>query len=89
MPFRSKKQRSKFWAMADRGEISESKVREWEHKTKNKKSLPERVSKKEGSWVFSRAYSHGARVALTKIAVDFKQVRTLLQLTALGKIGKT
>jgi hypothetical protein len=43
MPFKSEAQRRKFHAMAARGEISESKVREWEHETPNKDSLPYRV----------------------------------------------
>lgn len=43
MPFQSKSQRRKFHAMLDRGEISKSKVDEWERKTKGK--LPERMKK--------------------------------------------
>src|SRR5512136_2201594 len=44
MPFKSKAQRRKFYAMANRGEISHAKVKEWERHTKGKK-LPERVKK--------------------------------------------
>jgi hypothetical protein len=44
-PFRSEAQRRKFYAMAERGEISKKKVQEYEEKTKG--DLPERVSKKE------------------------------------------
>lgn len=50
MPFKSEAQRRLFHVMADRGEISEKKVKEWEHKTKNKKELPMHV-KKEASYV--------------------------------------
>jgi hypothetical protein len=43
MPFKSKAQRRLFWAKENRGEISKKTVEEWEHATKNKKSLPEHV----------------------------------------------
>jgi len=43
MPFKSDAQRRKFYAMAERGEISKSKVAEYERKTKG--DLPERVGK--------------------------------------------
>ena len=46
MPFRSKAQRRKFYAMAKRGEISMRKVKEWEKET-GKKKLPERAKKKK------------------------------------------
>lgn len=42
MPFKSKAQRRKFYAMANRGEISRGTVKEWEDATKGKK-LPEKV----------------------------------------------
>lgn len=45
MPFVSESQRRKFYAMANRGEISKKKVKEWEDATPDKK-LPERVEKK-------------------------------------------
>jgi hypothetical protein len=57
MPFKSKAQRKLFWAKANRGEISKSTVREWEHATKNKAKLPEHVSK-------SAAYAAGQNYAL-------------------------
>jgi len=44
-PFRSESQRRKFYAMAERGEISKNKVKEYEEETKG--DLPERVKKKE------------------------------------------
>ena len=43
-PFRSEDQRRKFYAMADRGEIPEATVSEYEEKTRG--DLPERVSAK-------------------------------------------
>lgn len=46
LPFKSKAQRRKFYAMLKRGEISKSKVEEWERETKGKR-LPERVKKKK------------------------------------------
>ena len=42
MPFKSKAQRRKFYAMADRGEIPMSTVKRWEEHTGDKK-IPERV----------------------------------------------
>lgn len=44
-PFQSESQRRKFYAMAERGEISKNKVKEYEEETKG--DLPERVKKKE------------------------------------------
>lgn len=44
MPFRSKAQFRKFFAMAGRGEIPMAKAKEWAHETPNIKALPERVS---------------------------------------------
>jgi hypothetical protein len=43
-PFASEAQRRKFYAMAERGEISNKKVAEYEEKTKG--DLPERVRAK-------------------------------------------
>jgi hypothetical protein len=55
MPFKSEAQRRLFHAKAARGEISKATVHEWEHATKNKKSLPQHVKK---------AYDRGAAAAL-------------------------
>jgi len=46
MPFKSKSQRRKFYAMMNKGEISKKTVDEWETATKGKK-LPEKVKKKK------------------------------------------
>jgi hypothetical protein len=54
MPFKSEAQRRLFHVMAEKGEISPEKVREWEHATKNKKSLPMHVKK---------SYALGSEVA--------------------------
>lgn len=45
MPFKSEAQKRKFYAMQERGEISKSKVAEYERKTKG--DLPERVKNRE------------------------------------------
>jgi hypothetical protein len=45
MPFRSSSQRGKFYAMADRGEISKKTVKHWEDVTPKGKKLPEHVKK--------------------------------------------
>jgi hypothetical protein len=47
MPFKSQAQRKKFYAMAERGEISKDKVAEWEKET-GKKKLPKKAKKKKG-----------------------------------------
>jgi hypothetical protein len=50
MPFKSKAQRRKFYAMESRGEISKSTVDKWESHTPKGKKLPERV--KQSSVVY-------------------------------------
>jgi hypothetical protein len=45
VPFKSEAQRRKFYAMAERGEMPKSKVREYENATRG--SLPERVGDRE------------------------------------------
>jgi len=40
MPFTSKKQRGKFYAMASRGEISKAKVAQWDAETPDDKAMP-------------------------------------------------
>lgn len=45
MPFKSEAQRRKFYAMADRGEISQETLHHWEEATKGK-HLPNRVKHK-------------------------------------------
>lgn len=52
MPFRSAAQRRKFYAMAERGEISKSKVKEYEDATKG--DLPERVRAKAKAKKYSQ-----------------------------------
>lgn len=46
MPFKSKAQMRKFFAMYNRGEISKKTLDKWLKHTPNKKNLPERVGKK-------------------------------------------
>lgn len=53
MPFASEAQRRKFYAMAERGEISKEKVSEYEHETKE--NLPERVRAKEKAQKYTRS----------------------------------
>ena len=43
MPFKSKAQRRKFYAMMNRGEVSKQTVEKWERHTPKDKPLPERV----------------------------------------------
>lgn len=49
MPFKSEAQRRLFHAKADRGEISQKTVHEWEHKTKNKEDLPYHAKHKKSA----------------------------------------
>jgi hypothetical protein len=45
MPFESEAQRRKFYAMAERGEISKQKVAEYEKETRG--NIPERIKAKD------------------------------------------
>ena len=47
MPFKSKAQFHKFFAMANRGEIPMTKAKEWAKETPDIKSLPEKVNPRE------------------------------------------
>lgn len=59
MPFQSEAQRRKFYAMAERGEISKSKVREYEEETKGK--LPERIKAKNKAAKYIKQRKEGSR----------------------------
>lgn len=65
MPFVSESQRRKFYAMANRGEISKKKVKEWEDATPDKK-LPERVDKT--AELFMEMGKNAARIVATEAA---------------------
>lgn len=52
MPFKSEAQRRKFYAMAERGEISKAKVKEYEEATEG--NLPERVRAKAKAKKYSQ-----------------------------------
>ena len=45
MPFKSKAQMKMFYAKESRGELPSGTAKEWAHKTKSIKSLPEHVVK--------------------------------------------
>lgn len=70
MPFRSKAQRRKFYAMKARGQMSQKKIDEWESHTK-KKGLPERVRK--------HAYYLGCAAALEKIGMSAESFEDFAQ----------
>lgn len=53
MPFKSRAQARKFFAMARRGEISKETLNEWVEATPNIKKLPERVGHKKKAFVLS------------------------------------
>ena len=46
MPFKSKAQMGKFFAMEKRGELKKGVAEEWARATPSVKSLPERVARK-------------------------------------------
>lgn len=62
MPFASKAQRRKFYAMESRGEISMKKVKEYERETKG--PLPERVKKKHNPGTVLYADPKGRRLPI-------------------------
>jgi hypothetical protein len=64
-PFKSESQRRKFYAMAERGEISKGKVAEYERETK--KGLPEKVKSDEN------------RAAAKAKAVKFKKKKEMIE----------
>jgi hypothetical protein len=59
MPFQSEAQRRKFYAMAERGEISRDKVREYEEETEGK--LPERIKAKRKATKYIKQKKEGSR----------------------------
>jgi hypothetical protein len=69
VPFKSQAQRKKFYAMANRGEISRGTVKEWEDATPKGKKLPEHVKK---------SHLLGAAAALERFG--FKQAAEELRL---------
>lgn len=62
MPFESKSQMRKFFAMEKRHELPKGKAEEWAHKTKDLKSLPEHVKKSE-------LYEVGVKIALDEVGL--------------------
>lgn len=69
MPFKSKAQRRKFYAMARRGEISDDVVEKWEAETRKNIKLPEKIK---------HAQLRGAADALEQLG--FKQAAEELRL---------
>jgi hypothetical protein len=59
MPFKSEAQRRKFYAMAERGEISRAKVREYEEETEGK--LPKRTEAKRKAAKYIKQKKEGSR----------------------------
>jgi hypothetical protein len=65
MPFQSKAQRRKFYALKERGQMSQKKIDEWEDKTPA--SIPERKKK---AFFGQGAYYEGHLTALQKLGLD-------------------
>ncbi len=56
MPFKSKRQMRKFFAMESKGELPKGKAEEWAHETPNIGKLPEQVKRStKGSPEFTDA----------------------------------
>jgi hypothetical protein len=53
MPFKSQKQRAKFYALEKEGKISKDTVEKWESETPKDKKLPVRATKKSHSLLVS------------------------------------
>lgn len=47
MPFKSKSQLRKFFAMEKRGELPKGEAEKWAHETKNIKKLPNKVKRRK------------------------------------------
>ena len=77
MPFKSKKQMGKFFAMEDRGDLPEGTAERWAHHTKNIKKLPEKVHKKAASFDYQLGFDVGQ--ALVKQAVGIEQAPAAIQ----------
>lgn len=54
MPFRSKSQMRRFFAMESRGELPKGKAEEWARETPNIKNLPQKVKKSKRKKIINR-----------------------------------
>jgi hypothetical protein len=75
MPFKSEAQRRKFYAMANRGEISKKTVKEWQDATGDKQ-LPERMGAK-----------HATSASLDNLKLSEEQLAYLQTAKNLGKLA--
>jgi len=96
MPFKSKAQRRKFYAMARSGEISPETVEKWEKETPKGKKLPEHVEKKAsrrekqtaGEKIRRGALIGSATATGAGIGVSGSAIHDLLQKRKLDKLEK-
>lgn len=80
MPFKSKKQWKKFFAMANRGEIPESKAKEWARETKTPyKKLPKKKRTKKAA-LLKMAADLGRLHAYNEAGLDKEAAGRLLPL---------
>jgi hypothetical protein len=78
MPFQSKAQRRKFYALKERGEMSQKTIDEWESHTPS--SLPERKKTQEHAHRRkSAAYLEGCRAAIEKLGFDAEMFEEFAQ----------
>jgi hypothetical protein len=96
MPFKSKAQRRKFYAMARSGEISPETVEKWEKETPKGKKLPEHVEKKAsrrekqtaGEKIRRGALIGSATATGAGIGISGSAIHDLLQKRKLDKLEK-
>ena len=69
MPYKSKAQQRKFFAMESRGELPKGTALEWAHETPNLKSLPEHVKK---STLLAHAHDSGSGIAKSQLRAGEK-----------------
>lgn len=89
MPFKSKAQMRKFYALEAKGELPEGTAHEWANETRNIKKLPERVKKRkkkksmENELQFKRLYL----AAFEKLAADKADRAKRTGLGLFGSVG--
>ena len=74
MPFQSKAQRRKFYALKARGEMDQKTIDEWEEETPD--NIPER---KKNAMVRAQLYAAGARHAFAKLGLDASDFQEFAQ----------
>ena len=77
MPFKSEAQRRKFYALKERGKMTQKKIDEWESKTP--KNIPERVKKKSNKSSKTGAGRMDGRFSLAGGGGSFRELSEKLK----------